>query len=138
MARSNEEHHGRLALCSQTGALGPGDRSRASGGAKRTQADAAQRTARRRRPGCASIGSRRGRYQPQEELRAQLHALQQQLDGVREDQQASAVLIRSLAEQNAQLVHAVDALRARTRWLGVACALLGVTTLGLLIWTLRL
>lgn len=75
---------------------------------------------------------------PQEELRAQLHALQQQLDGVREDQQASAVLIRSLAEQNAQLVHAVDALRARTRWLGVACALLGVTTLGLLIWTLRL
>ncbi|GAB1387609.1 hypothetical protein MASR1M59_27570 [Melaminivora sp.] len=57
---------------------------------------------------------------------------------MREDQQASAVLIRSLAEQNAQLVHAVDALRARTRWLGVACALLGVTTLGLLIWTLRL
>ena len=66
----------------------------------------------------------------------QLAALQQQVVQLQEEQRASAVLIRSLAEQNAQVVRTVDALRSRSRWLMAACALLGVATTGLLIWAL--
>ncbi|AVP57299.1 hypothetical protein [Pulveribacter suum] len=66
----------------------------------------------------------------------QLAQLQQQLTQLQEEQRASAVLIRSLAEQNAQVVRAVDALRVRSRWLMGASALLGVATVGLLGWVL--
>ena len=69
-------------------------------------------------------------------LAQQLATLEQRVAQLHEEQRASAVLIRSLAEQNAQVVRAVDALRARTRWLGLACALLGVISTGLLVWVL--
>ncbi len=66
----------------------------------------------------------------------QLAGLQRQVAQLQEEQRASAVLIRSLAEQNAQVVRTVDALRARSRWLTGACALLGVVTIALLVWVL--
>ncbi|AVO48305.1 hypothetical protein C6568_02850 [Melaminivora suipulveris] len=69
-------------------------------------------------------------------LAGQVAALQQRAAQLEEEQRASAVLIRSLAEQNAQVVRAIDALRVRTRWLGLACALLGVVSVALLIWAL--
>ncbi len=71
-----------------------------------------------------------------EGLAGQVAALQQRAAQLEEEQRASAVLIRSLAEQNAQVVRAVDALRTRTRWLGLACALLGVVSVALLVWAL--
>jgi len=72
----------------------------------------------------------------QDGLREQVAALQQRVAHLEEEQRASAVLIRSLAEQNAQVVRAVDALRGRTRWLSMACALLGVACATLLGWAL--
>ncbi|WP_313314223.1 hypothetical protein [Pulveribacter sp.] len=66
----------------------------------------------------------------------QLAGLQRQVAQLQEEQRASAVLIRSLAEQNAQVVRTVDALRARSRWLTGACSLLGVVTIALLVWVL--
>ena len=67
---------------------------------------------------------------------AQLAALRERMAQLEEDQLASAALIRSLAEQNAQLVQALDALRGRTRGLLLATALLSVLGLGLLGWVL--
>ena len=74
--------------------------------------------------------------EPRDVLGEQLAALQQRVNQLQEEQRASAVLIRSLAEQNAQVVRAVDALRGRSRWLALACALLGVISIGLLAWVL--
>ncbi len=84
-------------------------------------------------PAAASpaVGTQPGDVQAQ-----QLAALQQRALQLEEEQRASAVLIRSLAEQNAQVVRAVEALRVRVRGLTLACALLGVATTGLLAWTL--
>lgn len=50
---------------------------------------------------------------------------------LREQQQAAAALLESLAEQNAQLVQAVDILRARMRLLWWAAGLCGVGLLGI-------
>ncbi|SDM54116.1 hypothetical protein SAMN05428957_107140 [Oryzisolibacter propanilivorax] len=74
--------------------------------------------------------------EPRDVLGEQLAALQQRVNQLQEEQRASAVLIRSLAEQNAQVVRAVEALRVRSRWLALACALLGVASTGLLAWVL--
>ncbi len=65
-----------------------------------------------------------------------LAALRQRVQALEAEQQASAVLIGSLAEQNAQLVRAVDALRVRSQRLTIAVALTGVATVGLLAWAL--
>lgn len=64
---------------------------------------------------------------PTEALRARILALE-------EEQRASAVLIQSLAEQNAQVVRAVDALRVRSQRLLAAVCVLAVATAGLLAW----
>lgn len=66
----------------------------------------------------------------------QLAALQGRLALLEEDQHASAALIQSLAEQNAQLVRAVDGLRRRSVQLLLACCGLGVCTLALLAWAM--
>ena len=52
-------------------------------------------------------------------------------------QQESAVLIQSLAEQNAQVVRAVEVLRQRQQRLMVAAGILAVACTGLLVWVLR-
>ena len=53
------------------------------------------------------------------------------------EQQESAVLIQSLAEQNAQVVRAVEVLRQRQQRLTVAAGILAVACTGLLVWVLR-
>jgi len=65
-----------------------------------------------------------------------LAALRQRVQALEAEHQASAVLIGSLAEQNAQLVRAVDALRVRSQRLTIAVSLIGAGTVGLLIWVL--
>lgn len=67
---------------------------------------------------------------------AALQALQARLLQLEEDQRSSAVLIESLAEQNAQLVNAVDGLRRRGMQLLLAVCGLGVCTVALLAWAL--
>ncbi|WP_313076870.1 hypothetical protein [Melaminivora sp.] len=87
-------------------------------------------------PAAASVARSSPLASDAELLQGQLTALQEQMGRLQEDQRASAVLIRSLAEQNAQLVRAIDALRARSRWLMGSSALLAVVSLGLLGWVL--
>ncbi|RYF00780.1 MAG: hypothetical protein EOO32_06170 [Comamonadaceae bacterium] len=65
-----------------------------------------------------------------------VHALQQRVEQLGEEQRASALLIQSLAEQNAQLVRAVDALRVRSQRLVLGATALGVVTVGLLAWAM--
>jgi hypothetical protein len=50
--------------------------------------------------------------------------------GLREQQQAAAALLESLAEQNAQVVQAIEILRLRTRVLSWAAGLLCVGLVG--------
>lgn len=64
---------------------------------------------------------------------AQLEAAVAQLA---EQQKASAELIETLAEQNARIVEAVDALRMRTRILIVVSSLLSIACVGLVAWRL--
>jgi len=66
--------------------------------------------------------------------------LHERVARLEQEQQESAVLIQSLAEQNAQVVQAVERLRLRNQRLTVAIAVLGAVCVcaGLLLaWTLR-
>ena len=70
----------------------------------------------------------------------QLQQLHERVARLEQEQQESAVLIQSLAEQNAQVVQAVERLRLRNQRLTVAIAALGAVCVcaGLLLaWTLR-
>lgn len=64
----------------------------------------------------------------------QLAVLRDALVQLQDEQRASAQLIESLAEQNAVLVRAVDALRQRQQRLVWAAWLLAASTAGLLAW----
>ncbi|WP_353365913.1 hypothetical protein [Acidovorax sp. FG27] len=64
----------------------------------------------------------------------QLAVMREALLQLQDEQRASATLIESLAEQNAVLVRAVDALRVRQQRLLWAVGALGAATLGLLVW----
>ncbi len=66
-----------------------------------------------------------------------LQQLRERVARLEQEQQESAVLIQSLAEQNAQVVQAVQALRLRNQRLTAAIAVLGVVCAGLLVWALR-
>ncbi len=92
-------------------------------------AQAAQRLmgAAQKPPPAPSAPHKEPQADPTEALRARILALE-------EEQRASAVLIQSLAEQNAQVVRAVDALRVRSQRLLAAVCLLAVATAGLLAW----
>lgn len=70
-------------------------------------------------------------------LDAQIRALNQRVDLLEQEQRDSAALIESLAEQNAVVVRAVDALRRRTRRLMVAVGVLGMACAALVVWALR-
>ncbi|BEP92766.1 hypothetical protein GmRootA79_11500 [Acidovorax sp. A79] len=67
----------------------------------------------------------------------QLQHLRDRVARLEQEQQESAVLIQSLAEQNAQVVQAVEVLRQRHRRLTVAMGVLAAGCAGLLVWALR-
>ena len=67
----------------------------------------------------------------------QLQQLHERVARLEQEQQESAVLIQSLAEQNAQVVRAVEVLRQRQRRLTVAAGILAAACTGLLVWVLR-
>ena len=67
----------------------------------------------------------------------QLQHLRERVAQLEQEQQDSAALIQSLAEQNAVVIRAVDALRLRNQWLGRALVVLGVLVVGVLVWVLR-
>jgi hypothetical protein len=60
--------------------------------------------------------------------------LEANLAQMAEQQQATAKLIETLAEQNARVVQAVELLRVRTRLLMVACVVLAVALGGTVAW----
>ena len=60
-----------------------------------------------------------------------VQALEAQVDELRGELTATSELIATLAEQNARLVEAVAVLRARTRTLLVACAVMAAVLIGL-------
>ena len=66
----------------------------------------------------------------------QLQQLRERVARLEQEQQESAVLIQSLAEQNAQVVQAVEVLRLRNQRLTAAIALLGAVCAGLIVWAL--
>ena len=66
-----------------------------------------------------------------------LQQLRERVARLEQEQQESAVLIQSLAEQNAQVVQAVEVLRLRNQRLTAAIALLGAVCAGLIVWALR-
>ena len=67
----------------------------------------------------------------------QLQHLRDRVAQLEREQQESAVLIQSLAEQNAQVVRAVEVLRQRQQRLTVATGILAAACTGLLVWVLR-
>ena len=66
----------------------------------------------------------------------QLQHLRDRVAQLEREQQESAVLIQSLAEQHAQVVRAVEVLRQRQQRLTVAAGILAVACTGLLVWAL--
>jgi hypothetical protein len=73
-----------------------------------------------------------GADQPQ-----RLAQLEATVAALHEQQRASAQLIETLAEQNAQIVHAVDVLRVRTRLLMVLSAVLAALLAAAVLWGAR-
>ena len=67
---------------------------------------------------------------------AQLQQLLERVAQLEQEQQDSAALIQSLAEQNAVVIRAVEALRVRNQRLGFAVVALGVLVAGGAIWFL--
>ncbi len=67
----------------------------------------------------------------------QLQQLRDRVAQLEQEQQDSATLIQSLAEQNAVVIKAVEALRQRNQRLTVATMALGALGLGLLVWVLQ-
>jgi hypothetical protein len=70
-------------------------------------------------------------------LEAQVQALAQRVVQLEQEQRDSAALIESLAEQNAVVVRAVEALRKRSQRLTVAVGVLAVACGALVVWVLR-
>ena len=68
----------------------------------------------------------------------QLQHARDRIARLEQEQQASALLLQSLAEHNAQVVQAVEALRQRNQRLTVAVGVLAAGCLSLLVWVLRL
>ncbi|HEY0201324.1 MAG TPA: hypothetical protein VGC24_06500 [Burkholderiaceae bacterium] len=68
---------------------------------------------------------------------AALRQLQQRVQRLEAEQRQSAELIATLAEQNAQVVQAIEVLRVRTRLLLRVTVVLVVVAAGLLVWAWR-
>jgi hypothetical protein len=71
------------------------------------------------------------------ELQARVVQLESTLAQLTEQQQASAQLIETLAEQNARIVEAVDILRVRTRLLMAVSGVLALLLAALVLWGAR-
>ena len=71
------------------------------------------------------------------ELQARVVQLESTLAQMAEQQQASAQLIETLAEQNARIVEAVDILRVRTRLLMAVSGVLALLLAALVLWGAR-
>lgn len=71
------------------------------------------------------------------QLRERISRLEASLAQMAEQQQASAQIVESLAEQNAKVVQAIDILRVRTRLLLWVTGGLVVALIGLAAWSLR-
>ena len=69
--------------------------------------------------------------------RARIEQLETRLAEMAEQQQASAGLIESLAEQNAKLVQVLDVLRMRVKLALIVAACLAIALLALAGWVLR-
>ena len=74
---------------------------------------------------------------PSTPVTAQLQHLRERVAQLEQEQQDSAALIQLLAEQNAVVIRAVEALRLRNQRLGLALVVLGVLVAGVLVWVLR-
>ncbi|MDP3227699.1 MAG: hypothetical protein Q8N13_06950 [Acidovorax sp.] len=74
---------------------------------------------------------------PATPVTAQLQHLRERVAQLEQEQQDSAALIQSLAEQNAVVIRAVEALRLRNQRLGRALVVLGLVVAGVLVWVLR-
>ncbi|WP_295851727.1 hypothetical protein [uncultured Xylophilus sp.] len=61
-------------------------------------------------------------------------ALHERVQVLEKEQQASAALMESLAEQHEMVVQALGTLRARARLLTIACAVLFVAVVVLIVW----
>jgi hypothetical protein len=70
------------------------------------------------------------------ELHARLVATQARLKELHQQMQASAELIKQLADQNTLLVARIEQNRVRLKWLTVATVVLGLVTIGQ--WVVRL
>ncbi len=70
-------------------------------------------------------------------VEAQVRALADRVAKLEQEQRDSAALIESLAEQNAVVVRAVEALRLRSQRLTVAVGVLSAACAALAIWALR-
>ena len=71
------------------------------------------------------------------ELQARVVQLESSLARMAEQQQASAQLIETLAEQNARIVEVVDILRVRTRLLMAASGVLALLLIAAVLWGVR-
>lgn len=68
------------------------------------------------------------------EMGERLQLLQMKIVSLETEQKSSATLIRSLAEQNARVVEAIEILRIRTRTLVLVCALESIALIALIAW----
>jgi hypothetical protein len=70
------------------------------------------------------------------QVQARLVALEAAASELHQQMLASTEVIKSLAEQNAQLIRGIEANRVRLRWLGVAVAVLALAGVGACAWLL--
>lgn len=79
---------------------------------------------------------RQGESAPVEDLQQRLERLESEIAELDTQQTETAKLVAALAQQNEALIAAVEALRWRVHVALAACAVLGVTSVGLLIYML--
>ncbi|ABM31824.1 hypothetical protein QRO11_17650 [Paracidovorax citrulli] len=72
---------------------------------------------------------------PQELALQRIGALEDQVQALEQSQRQALEVIEQLAQQNAQLVATVSALRTGAQRLAVACGVLGVVLLGMVAYT---
>jgi uncharacterized coiled-coil DUF342 family protein len=68
------------------------------------------------------------------DIAAQLHALKREVADLRQQMIATSELINSLADQDAQLIQRIEALRKRQRWLAAGLVALALGAAALLLF----
>jgi hypothetical protein len=95
-------------------------------GAKKLWSSVSRKTAGTEAPASAGPSGADPAPQTIDELRARIDTLESAAAGLHEQMLASSGLIKSLAEQNAQLIEGVAANRVRLGWLAAALAVVAV------------